>query len=196
MGLGHTRHVTLACSSPYFVCGPRPLIPHFGFSSLGSPWLGEPLWMGPCQVIVPLVPALQKVWRNRLWSRQAQVFYVRPHWTGLNNLAHFFKQQKLYSSGGRVFPQMLSPTASWVEEKCAQDKNKGSQIQLMPLGLRGGPGRHLVLLRTSCPVFSSESIWMGRNQTSIAVIFWERGWEPRADPWCRGCPDGAMPAAE
>lgn len=198
MGLGQTRHVTLACSSPCFMCGPRPLIPCFGFSRLGSPCLGEPLWMGPCQVIFPLVPALQEVWRNGLWSRQVQVFCVRPHWSGLRN-AHFFKQHKLYSSGGGVFPQMLSPTASLVKEKCAQDRNKGSHKQLMPMGLRGGPGRHPGPVEDKLPGVFSGVHPDGQDPVlhcGSAVILWAWGWEPRADPRYRGCPAGAMPAAE
>lgn len=202
MVLGQTRRVTLACSSPCFMCGPRPLIPHFGFSRLGSPWLGDLFWMGLCQVIVLLVPALQKVWRKGLWSRQVLVFCVRLRWTALRIFLHIFLTYTNYIHlveghfHGCSLPQQV-----WLKRsrKHVQDRNKGSHPQSMLLGLRGGPGRHPRPGEDRLPSPFSGVHSGGQEPVlhrSSTVIFWARDWKPRADPQCGGCPAGVIPAGE
>lgn len=148
-------------------------------------------WIEPCQLIVPLVPVLQKVWRKGLWSRQTQVFCIRLHQTVLIFLCYTNCIQPVVG----CFHGCSLPQQDWLKRsrKHAQERNKGSDLQPMPPSLRGGPGRHPGPGEYRLPSPFSGVHSGGQEPVlhhSNTVVLWTRTGNPELIPSAEGSQPG------
>lgn len=142
MRLGQIRQATLTCFSPCFTCGPRALIPCFGFIldwGLGLLQLDiYPFWIGPCQVNCSTRSRPPEGLEKRTLVKASPGILSGL----LSQRVTFSNLHKIYSFDGREFPICPLPQQVWLKRgrKCAQDEDKSFHPQPMLPGLRDHPG--------------------------------------------------------